>query len=131
MLFCLALLAIAGLGQTPPASKPISPAVKKSAPGHSASSDAEMEKKIRARFARSKISINNFQVRVQGGVATISGRTEVLQHKGTATRLARTAGATQVVNQVEVSEAAKQKASANLASGRSLNVTPVSIKAPA
>jgi len=40
-----------------------------------------------------------------------------LQHKGTATRLARGAGATKVVNQVEVSQAAKDKASANLASG--------------
>ena len=76
-----------------------------------------MEKKIRARFARSKISANNFQVHVQGGIATITGRTEVLQRKGTATRLARSAGAVQVINRVEVSEAAKQRASANLASG--------------
>ena len=117
LLCCLALLAVAGLGQTPPAARPVSPAVKKNSPGHSASSDVELEKNIRARFARSKISTNNFQVRVQGGVATITGRTGVLQHKGTATRLARNAGAVKVINQVEVSEAAKQRASANLASG--------------
>ena len=114
---CLALLAFAGLGQADPVAKPVSPAVKKSAPGQSASSDAELEKKIRERFARSKISTNNFQVRVQGGVATITGKTGVLQHKGTATRLAKTAGASQVINQVEVSEAAKEKAAKNLASG--------------
>jgi len=117
LLGCLALLAIAGFSQVSPAAKPASPPAKKGAPGHSASSDAELEKKIRERFARSKIATNHFQIRVQGGVATISGRTEVLQHKGTATRLAKTAGATQVVNQVEVSDAAKEQASKNLASG--------------
>jgi hypothetical protein len=114
---CLALLGLAGLSQADPVAKPASPAVKKSAPGHSASNDAQLETKIRERFARSKISINHFQVRVQGGVATITGKTNVLQHKGTATRLAKTAGAARVDNQVEVSEAAKEKASHNLASG--------------
>lgn len=114
---CLALLAFAGLGQADPVAKPVSPAVKKGVVAHSASSDAALEKKIRERYARSKISTNNFQVRVQGGTATITGKTNVIQHKGTATRLARTAGASQVANQVEVSEAAKERAAKNLASG--------------
>jgi len=83
-----------------------------------APNDAQIEKAIRARFAASKISVNHFTVRVQGGVATIEGKTDVLQHKGTATRLARTAGARQVVNKVEVSQAAREKASRNLAKGR-------------
>ena len=117
LLGCLALLAIAGFSQVSPAAKPASTAVKKPTPGHSASADADLEKKIRARLARSKIAPDKFQIHVQGGVATITGRTEVLQHKGTATRLAKTAGATQVINQVEVSDAAKEKASKNLASG--------------
>jgi hypothetical protein len=117
LLGCLALLAFAGFSQVSPAAKPASPPVKKAAPGHSASSDTELEKRIKARFARSKIAVNQFQVTVQGGVATIAGRTEVLQHKGTATRLAKTEGAIQVVNQVAVSEAAKQQAAKNLASG--------------
>jgi osmotically-inducible protein OsmY len=114
-LACLALLAIAAAGQTSPVVKPASttatPATKKPA------ADAEIEKKIRARFAASKISVNNFEVRVQGGVATITGRTDVLQHKGTATRLAKSSGAKQVNNRVEVSEAARQRAAANLKSG--------------
>lgn len=114
---CLALLAFAGLGQTGPAAKPTSTAVKKAEPGHSASNDVDLEKKIRARFARSKIAADHFQIKVQGGAATITGRTDVLQHKGTATRLAKTAGAVQVINQVEVSAAAKERASKNLASG--------------
>jgi len=80
--------------------------------------DAEIEKAIRARFAASKISTHHFQVHVQGGVATIEGQTDVLQHKGTATRLAKSCGATKVVNKVAVSQAAKDKAAKNLASGR-------------
>lgn len=80
--------------------------------------DADLEKAIRARFAKSKISTHHFQVHVQGGVATIEGQSDVLQHKGTATRLAKSAGATQVVNHIAVSQAAKDKAAKNLASGR-------------
>ncbi|HLY19579.1 MAG TPA: BON domain-containing protein [Bryobacteraceae bacterium] len=80
--------------------------------------DATIEKAIRARFSASKISTHHFQVHVQGGVATIEGQTDVLQHKGTATRLAKSAGAIKVVNKVAVSAAAKEKAAKNLASGR-------------
>jgi hypothetical protein len=78
----------------------------------------QLEKAIRARFAKSKISKNNFQVQVQGGVATLEGQTDVIQHKGTATRLARSAGAARVVNKIQVSQAARDRASANLAKGR-------------
>lgn len=81
-------------------------------------SDADLEKVIRARFARSKIAPDKFEVKVQGGVATITGRTDVIQHKGTATRMARTAGARDVRNRVEISEAARQKAADNLERGR-------------
>ena len=83
-----------------------------------APTDQQLERAILERFARSKIAPNHFQVRVQGGVATLTGKTDVLQHKGVATRLAKNAGARQVVNRIEVSDAAKQKASANLATGR-------------
>jgi hypothetical protein len=38
----------------------------------------------------------------------------VVQHKGTATRLAKSGGARAVVNQIQVSEAARAKASKNL-----------------
>ncbi len=81
-------------------------------------SDRELEAAIRARFARSKIAVNHFEVSVQGGVATLTGKTDVIQHKGTATRLARAAGAVQVVNKIEPSQAARERASANLAKGR-------------
>jgi osmotically-inducible protein OsmY len=87
-------------------------------PRQAAVPDAEVEKAIRSRFSASKISSHHFQVHVQGGVATIEGQTDVLQHKGTATRLAKSAGATRVVNHIAVSQAAKDKAAGNLAKGR-------------
>jgi hypothetical protein len=76
--------------------------------------DQQIEAAIRAKFAKSKIAANHFTVRVQGGVATIEGKTDVVQHKGTATRLAKTGGAVAVNNKVQVSEAARAKASKNL-----------------
>jgi hypothetical protein len=81
-------------------------------------SDAEIEATIRAKFARSKINVEKFTVHVQGGVATIEGKTNVIQHKGTATRLAKTGGAVAVNNHVAISDAAKQKAADNLDQGR-------------
>lgn len=80
-------------------------------------SDVQLEAAIRGKFAKSK-SANKFTVHVQGGVATIEGKTDVVQHKGVATRMAKTAGALAVNNRVEVSEAAKQKAAGNLEEGR-------------
>jgi hypothetical protein len=124
-LFCgLALCVITGFGQTTPVAKPASITSKRNVPGpkaaggQSASNDAAIEKVIRAKLAASKISKNKFEVHVQGGVATLTGRTDVLQHKGTATRLAKNGGASQVVNRIEVSEAAKEKAASNLDAGR-------------
>jgi len=85
-------------------------------------SDAEIERDIRARFARSKISANNFQVKVQGGVATIDGTANIVQHKGIATRMARSAGARQVVNRIKISESGKQKAADQLSGARRASV---------
>ncbi len=86
--------------------------------GQTAANDRQVESAIRARFAQSKINANHFTVHVQGGVATIEGHADVIQHKGTATRLARAAGAREVVNRIEISEAARERAEANLAKGR-------------
>jgi hypothetical protein len=86
--------------------------------GKSVLTDVELEKAIRDRFAKSKCAQDKFTVRVQGGVATLEGKTDVVQRKGTATRMARTAGARKVINKIQVSEAAREKASATLATGR-------------
>ena len=95
-----------------PPSKPV--------PGQGASAlqDKETEAIIRAKLAKSKIGKDGFTVRVQGGVAYWDGSTNVVQHKGAATRMAKTAGAKKVVNNINVSDAAKETAAANLEQGR-------------
>ncbi|HEX8985212.1 MAG TPA: BON domain-containing protein [Bryobacteraceae bacterium] len=102
---------------------PVKPAAQHRPAAHAAAAarnvpDIEIERAIRARFAASKIDADKFQVHVQGGVATLEGHTDVIQHKGTATRLAKSAGALQVANRIEVSQAARERASRNLAKGR-------------
>ena len=81
-------------------------------------SDRELESFIRAKFAKSKINADKFTVHVQGGIATVEGRTDVVQHKGVATRLCKTAGAIAVNNHIQISDAARQKAAGNLEQGR-------------
>jgi hypothetical protein len=81
-------------------------------------SDSQIEAAINARLAKSKIAADHFKVRVQGGVAYWEGTTDVVQHKGAATRMAKSAGARSVVNRIQISEAARAKAASNLASGR-------------
>ena len=81
-------------------------------------SDAQIERNIRAKLAKSKISTNHFTVKVSGGVALLEGRTAVIQHKGVATRLAKSGGAIAVQNQIQISEEARAKAAARLAKYR-------------
>jgi osmotically-inducible protein OsmY len=69
-------------------------------------SDAEIEATIKAKLAKSKIGKDGFQVHVKAGIATWTGNTSVMQHKGSATRMARTAGAIQVVNNIKISDQA-------------------------
>lgn len=106
------------MGQTKPVPAHTAPAPAKPLAKQAMQSDAVIEATIRAKFARSKINAEKFQVHVQGGVATIEGKTNVIQHKGTATRLAKTGGAIAVNNHVAISDAAKQKAADNLDQGR-------------
>ena len=103
------------LPKAPPAAPTKTPA---KAPAKPRMSDAQLEAAIRARFARSKINADKFQVRVQGGVATIEGKTDVIQHKGVATRMSKSAGAIAVNNRVQISQSARDKAAANLEKGR-------------
>ena len=102
----------------PPHQREAAPKSVTQQPAKSATSDARLEATIRAKFAKSKIDADKFQVHVQGGVATIEGRTDVTQHKGVATRLAKTGGALAVNNHIQISDAAKEKAAANLEKGR-------------
>ncbi|MEZ5354469.1 MAG: BON domain-containing protein [Bryobacteraceae bacterium] len=94
-----------------------SPAQRKAIPAAPAN-DQALAANIRARFAKSKINADHFQVRVENGVAIIEGKTAIIQRKGVATRLARLAGAKSIQNRIEISEAARAKAKANLQEGR-------------
>jgi hypothetical protein len=104
----------------PPSRSAASPkrTTQAASPSRAPDGDQQLEKTIRARFAASKIAPDGFQVRVQGGVAFLEGSTSVLQHKGTATRLAKNSGALKVVNRIQVSAEAREKAVSNLSSGR-------------
>src|ERR1700742_2071301 len=61
--------------------------------GTSAAQDKAIEATIKAKLAKSKIGQDGLTVRVQGGVAYWDGTTNVVQHKGSATRMAKAAGA--------------------------------------
>ena len=108
-------VAIAGLSQATSVVKPVAGASKSVT---QKGPDAQVERTIRAKFAKSKINAEHFTVSVQNGVATIDGKTDVIQHKGVATRLAKTGGALAVQNHIQVSEAAKAKAAAKLSQYR-------------
>jgi BON domain len=115
----LAMTALS-FGQTkpvPPHQREAAPPPARTAPAPR-KSDKEIEAAIRAKLAKSKINADKFQVHVQGGVATWEGKTDVVQHKGVATRMAKTAGAIAVNNHIQVSDAAKKKAEDNLEKGR-------------
>jgi len=113
----LLVLALGAWSQTGP-SRP-KPSATPRPTGQARLSDAEIEAAIRAKLAKSaKISQDKFQVHVQGGVATLEGKTDVVQHKGTATRMAKSAGALAVNNKIQVSDAAKEKSANNLEEGR-------------
>ena len=112
-------VALAGLSEATPATNPaIKPVAGASKVVALKVPDSQVERTIRAKFAKSKINAEHFTVSVQNGVATIEGKTNIIQHKGVATRLAKTGGAVAVLNHIEVSEAAKAKAAAKLAQVR-------------
>jgi hypothetical protein len=113
VVFCIASTLLIGQAKTTTATK------RAPAPaGTSAQEDRQIEALIRAKLAKSKIGKDGFTVRVQGGIAYWEGKTEVVQHKGSATRMAKTAGAKAVINHIKISDAGKEKAAENLEDGR-------------
>ena len=95
-----------------PSSKPVA------SQGASSQEDKAIESAIRVKLAKSKIGQDGFTVRVQGGVAYWEGATGVVQHKGAATRMAKSSGAKRVANNIKISDEAKEKAAGNLEQGR-------------
>src|SRR5581483_10802126 len=70
-------------------------------------SDAEIQQKIQTKLAKSKIGKDGLTAHVKSGVVTWEGHTSVPQHKGAATRMAKTAGAVRVVNNIQVTDGEK------------------------
>ena len=96
-------------------SAPVSAARTTPAAANAGRTDSQIESDFRMRLGRSKLAADGIQIRVKGGVATLTGKTSVVQHKGSATRMAKSAGAKQVVNQIEISAAAREAAATKLA----------------
>jgi hypothetical protein len=122
IILCVGGFIVGGLFAADPQTNaaPAKPSPTKTAPagaGVSADQDKQIEAAIRVKLAKSKIGQDGLKVRVQGGVAYWDGSTAVLQHKGAATRMAKSAGARLVVNNIKVGDAAKQKAADNLTQG--------------
>jgi hypothetical protein len=103
--------------KTPP-SKPAASQGTSSQPGTSSQEDKAIESAIRVKLAKSKIGKDGLTVRVQGGVAYWEGATGVVQHKGAATRMAKSSGARRVVNNIKISDEGKEAAAGNLEQGR-------------
>ncbi len=80
--------------------------------------DAQLEGIIRAKLAKSKMASEGLTVHVHNRVATWEGKTNVIQHKGAATRMAHSAGVPEVVNNIKIGEEARKKAAAKFAAYR-------------
>jgi hypothetical protein len=104
ILFFLLLPFFAGLSMFAADVKPAPAAVSRPAVG-----DAQLDAAIRAKLAKSKIGKDGFHFSVKHGVVTWEGNTSIGQHKGAATRMARSSGATQVVNNIRVDGAGEGK----------------------
>lgn len=116
IIFSLILSALVALSAN--VGKGVPKAGTRSGSGVSAQSDAAIEAAIKAKLAKSKIGKDGFKIHVQGGVAYWEGKTDVIQHKGAATRMAKAAGARTVANNIQISEAARAKAAGRLEEGR-------------
>ncbi len=122
--FALFLFAIAGMNQpasaaSARAAKPPESRIPQKTPG-----DTQIEQAIRLKLAKSKLSSDHFTVSVVKGVATIEGSTNVMQHKGVMTRMAKASGATSVNNNIRISDAARAKAVATLAKHKATTAGP-------
>jgi len=134
LLALLLIAAVAGLQPAAAVEKPIIQHVSASAAPKKAPprglSDATIEQTIRMKLSKSKIGQDKFTVRVQNGVAYWDGKTDVIQHKGAATRMAKASGATSVVNHIKISDAARQKAADRLHKGSGAAVPRATVQRP-
>jgi osmotically-inducible protein OsmY len=106
-LFLLPLLALA-TASLAPAAGAASSTKAPSAQSRPPVGDEQLEAAIKTKLAKSKIGKDGFHFKVQRGVVTWEGTTNIGQHKGAATRMARSSGAVQVINNIKVSNTGKE-----------------------
>jgi hypothetical protein len=106
-LFLLSFLAIAVTPASAAGASGSSNSKSATSQSRSSVTDAQLESTIRTKLLKSKIGKDGFRFKVQRGVVTWEGNTAIGQHKGAATRMARTSGAAQVINNIKVASAAK------------------------
>lgn len=84
--------------------------------------DAQIEAQLHDRLAKSLIGKDAIAAKVKGGVVTWEGTTPVAQHKGAATRMAKSSGARRVVNNIKVKKAVGAAAPVKKAAAAAPNV---------
>lgn len=114
----LLLLLISLLAPAQPSTRTPSTPKARSAAAAPQQTDAQIQARIRAKLAKSKIGANGFKFTTANGITTIEGTANVIQHKGAATRLAKSAGSRAVVNNIQIPAAAREAARARLAGAR-------------
>jgi hypothetical protein len=87
----LFIAALAALAQVPP---------------QPTSTDAQIEAQLHDRLTKSVIGKDGFVAKVKAGIVYWEGTTTVAQHKGAATRMAKSSGARRVVNNIKVNKKA-------------------------
>jgi hypothetical protein len=70
--------------------------------------DAQIEAKLHDKLAKSLIGKDGFIAKVKAGVVYWEGSTAVAQHKGAATRMAKSSGARRVVNNIQVKKSVEK-----------------------
>ena len=71
--------------------------------------DTQIEGQLHDRLAKSVVGKDGFTASVKGGVVYWAGSTNVAQHKGAATRIAKSSGARRVVNNIVVKKGGAKK----------------------
>jgi hypothetical protein len=96
-------VAMLAAGLAPPVPLAAATHARSKAHRNASRTDAQIAVTLRAKLAKAKIGKDGFRFRVHEGVVTWEGITHVAQHKGAATRMAKSAGARKVVNNILVS----------------------------
>jgi hypothetical protein len=95
--------------------------------------DTQIEAQLHDKLAKSVIGKDGFTAKIKDGVVYWEGSTDIAQHKGAATRMAKSSGARRVVNNIKVKKTASTKPAARTAAPKTspeVLADPVPGKAP-